>query len=311
MTANTPDEHLMNRREFLKWTGAGAAVLMLPGRALLGLAAKDAKDVWVFHGPDKRALMTAAMRAIYRNGALGKNVKNVALKVNAAWTRTPAQGANTHPELVDSFLEFVLDAGVKRVVVPEHPCRSGRESFPKSGILPAVEKHSQKMIDLGRVKKSFRQVELPKARKLTQAQVAAEFLEADAVVNIPVAKHHSGAKLTMAMKNWMGAVRDRGFWHRNDLHQCIADFSTFIKPTWTIIDATRTMMDSGPQGPARKLKTPNLLIVSKDQVAADAYASRLFHSSIDAVKYLRIAREMRLGETDIAKMSVHKVDVPA
>ena len=140
-------------------------------------------------------------------------------------------------------------------------------------------------------------------------KVAAEFLEADAIVNIPVAKHHSAAKLTMAMKNWMGSVEDRGYWHRNGLHQCIADFSTFIKPTWTIIDATRIMMDSGPQGPAKKVKKPDLLIVSRDQVAADAYTSQLFHPSVDEIKYLRIARDMKIGQTDISRMNVRKVEV--
>lgn len=83
------------------------------------------------------------------------------------------------------------------------------------------------------------------------------------VVNMPVAKHHGGAGLTIAMKNWMGAVKDRGWWHKNNLHQCIADISTLIKPQWTIIDASRIMMDSGPQGPAKELKKPNMIIISK------------------------------------------------
>ncbi len=299
----------VSRRDFLKISAAGAAALMLPGGRLFGAALEDSTDIWVLHGQDNKALMQKAMEIIFENGGLGKNVKNVALKVNAAWTRTPAQGANTHPELVDVFIEKTLESGAKHIVVPEHPCRPGRESFPRSGIIQVVKKYKQKMVDLGQDRKSFTDVTLPKAEELKKAKVAAEFLEADAVVNMPVAKHHSGAKLTMAMKNWMGAVADRGFWHRNDLHQCIADFSTYMKPTWTVIDATRTMMDKGPQGPARTLKTPNLLIVCRDQVAADAYTSQLFHSSIDAVKYLRIARDSKIGQTDIAKMNVKKIEV--
>jgi uncharacterized protein (DUF362 family) len=37
------------------------------------------------------------------------------------------------------------------------------------------------------------------------------------------------------MKNLMGIVWDRGYWHRNDLHQCIADFATFRKPDLNIV----------------------------------------------------------------------------
>ena len=115
--------------------------------------------------------------------------------------------------------------------------------------------------------------------------------------------------ITMAMKNWMGAIKDRRYWHRTDLHQCIADFSTFMKPAWTIIDATRCIMDSGPQGPAKVLKVPNLLILSKDQVAADAYASSIFHDSPYAVKYLKLAEEMGIGVVDQARMNIHKIEV--
>ncbi len=107
----------------------------------------------------------------------------------------------------------------------------------------------------------------------------------------------------------MGAVQDRGFWHRNDLHQCIADFSTFIKPTWTIIDATRIMMDSGPQGPTRNMKFPNLLILSRSQIAAAVYAYTLFHNTPDKVGYLRIARENKMGPATIAEIELHKLEV--
>lgn len=298
----------ISRRAFLKHSSLAALAAILPGGRIFGDSATQATDVWVFFGRDYFKLMDKAMETVFANGGFGTNVKTLTLKVNAAWTRTPDQGANTHPVLVDSFLKNCTQAGIKKILVPEHPCRSGKEAFPKSGILQVVKKHNAKMIDLGKNKKSFKKVELPKAKKLNTAQVAAEYLDTDAIVNIPVAKHHSGAKLSMAMKNWMGVVKDRGFWHRNSLHQCIADFSTFIKPNWTFVDATRTMMDGGPQGPG-KLKHPHLLIVSKDQVAADAYASGLFHDSVNAVKYLRIARDMKLGQTDVKKMNVRKINV--
>ena len=98
------------------------------------------------------------------------------------------------------------------------------------------------------------------------------------------------------------------FWHRNDLHQCIADFSSFIKPNWTIIDATRIMLTNGPKGPG-KMKRPDLLILSRDQVAADAYAAHLFVDNIEKVRYLAIARDMKLGETNIDNMAVSKITV--
>lgn len=294
-----------SRRDFLKLSAAGAISLALPGGELFGAAAADATDVWVFHGMDNYKLMQKAMETVFGKKTLGKNV---ALKVNAAWERTPAQGANTDPVLVDAFLAGVLAAGTSHVVVPENPCRPAKKAFPMSGILPVVEKHKQKMIDLQSDSKYYKNVKLKDADRLKQAKVARYFMEADAVVNMPVAKSHGSTKLSIAMKNWMGAVEDRGFWHKNDLYQCIADFATYLKPTWTFIDATRTMMSKGPQGPG-PLKHPHLLIVSKDQVAADAYATTLFFDSPYSVKYIRLAKDMNIGQTDIKKMNVHKIEV--
>jgi len=298
-----------SRRGFVKLGVAGTTAAIAVSSKTEAVALTDKVDVWVLHGTDNRKLMQKAMNIIQENGWFGKDVNTVALKVNAAWARTPEEGANTHPELVDVFIERAMEGGVKNILIPEHPCNSAKIAFKRSGIEPVVKAHKCKMVDLQKKQKSFREVKIPEGRKLKSAEVAGEFLDADAVVNMPVAKHHSGATLTMAMKNWMGVVKDRRYWHRNDLHQCIADFSTFMKPTWTVIDATRCMMDSGPQGPAKELKVPNLLIVSKDQVAADAYASSLFHDSPHAIKYLTYAEEMGIGVIDQARMNIHKIDV--
>jgi len=296
------------RRGFVKMGAVGTTVALTSSGSV---SAEDiAKtDVWVLHGLDNRKLMQKAMNIIHDNGWFGENVETVALKVNAGWARTPEEGANTHPELVDVFIAGAKKGGVKKILIPEHPCNNAKIAFERSGIEPVAKAHKCKMIDLKTKQKSFREVQIPAGKKLKSAEVASEFLDADAVVNMPVAKHHSGATLTMAMKNWMGAIKDRRYWHRTDLHQCIADFSTFMKPNWTIIDATRCMMDSGPQGPAKVLKTPNLLIVSKDQVAADAYTSSLFHESPHAIKYLTYAEEMGIGVVDQARMNIHKIEV--
>ncbi len=301
-----------SRRSFVKMGVAGttaAIAVSSKTEAVEAVEVVNKVDVWVLHGTDNRKLMQKAMGIIQENGWFGQNVKTVALKVNAAWARTPEEGANTHPDLVDVFIESAKKGGVKEILIPEHPCNNAKIAFKRSGIQPVAKGHKCKMVDLKTQQKSFREVQIPEGRKLKSTEVASEFLDADAVVNMPVAKHHSGATLTMAMKNWMGAVKDRRYWHRNDLHQCIADFSSFMKPTWTIIDATRCMMDSGPQGPAKELKVPNLLIVSKDQVAADAYASSIFHDSPYAIKYLKYAEEMGIGVVDQARMNIHKIDV--
>ncbi|QBG47152.1 DUF362 domain-containing protein [Verrucomicrobia bacterium S94] len=295
-----------SRRTFVKTTAAGAAVAAASGAR--GIASEKT-DVWILHGLDNRKLMEKAMAIVMENGGFGSGVKNLTLKVNAAWGREPEVGANTHPDLVDVFLEKAKKSGVEKIQIPENPCNAAKIAFDRSGIEKVAKKHKCKMIDLKKVQKSYRKVDIPEGRKLSEAEVAGEYLDADAIVNIPVAKHHNGTTVSAAMKNWMGIVRDRRHWHRTDLHQCIADFSSFIKPVWTLIDATRVMMDHGPQGPAKHLKKPNLLIVSRDQVAADACAMDIFELDPMEIKYLRYAAEMGIGVIDKSGMNIHQIEV--
>jgi uncharacterized protein (DUF362 family) len=295
----------LSRREFTRLSAASSVALA--AASTVNAAPKPKTDVWVFHGSDNRALMEKCMETIFANGGFGPKAKKVALKVNAAWERTPEQGANTHPDLVDVFLEKTLASGAK-VVMPEFPCHRAEKSFPGSGLQQIADKYKVDMIDLKANKGSFREVQIPKGKTLTSEKVADEFLKADAVVNMPVAKHHKGGTLTICMKNWMGAVEGRKFWHAKGLHQCIADFSSFMKPTWAIVDATRCMTSDGPQGPSENMIYPQQVILSKDQVAADTVAALLFHDSPYAVQYLEIARDMGIGETDTSNMNIHRIE---
>lgn len=295
----------LSRRDFVKTGAAGSAALA--AAPAVKASDKPKTDVWVFHGSNNRTLMEKCMETIFANGGFGPKAKTVALKVNAAWERTPEQAANTHPDLVDVFLEKSLASGVK-VVMPEFPCHRAEKSFPGCGLQQIADKHSVKMIDLKTETKSFTEVQIPGGKTLTSEKVAKEFLDADAVVNMPVAKHHKGGTLTICMKNWMGAVEGRKLWHAKGLHQCIADFAGFMKPTWAIVDATRCMTSDGPQGPSENMIYPQQVILSKDQVAADSVATLLFHESPYAVQYLAIARDMGIGETELSNMNIHRVE---
>lgn len=301
----------LNRRDFLKLGVAGAAGAAL-GRVPLAAAAETAAGakpkVWVIKGADNGRLMTAALKVIGENGGFGEKAKTLALKVNAGWERTPEQGANTDPVLVETFLLGVKKLGIASVTIPENPCAPAVKAFGVSGLQAAADKGGAKMVALNGKYKGYREVTIPGGQSLTKALVAGEYLDADVIVNIPVCKHHGGGQMSCAMKNWMGVVKDRGFWHKNNLHQCIADFCLFIKPRWTIIDATRCMLDSGPQGPAKKLIRPQQLIVSQDQVAADAVASKFFKKTPSEILYLANAARMKLGVIDEAQMEIINLD---
>ena len=295
-----------SRRDTIKIGLAGTAAALAGSAAQ---AAEDKKtDVWIFKGKDNTKLMQECMKVIAKNGGFGK-AKTMALKVNTSWARTPKQGANTDPELVAEFLRLSKEAGITRITIPEISCDPPKDSFKMSGISDAAGKHGAKMVDL-KSNGKFKTVQIPNGKKITKSPVATDILEADVVINMPVAKNHRVMTLTCAMKNWMGIVENRREWHRLDLPQCIVDFTTFIKPAWTIIDATRVMTTKGPKGPGKlKSPAPEMVILSRCPVAADAYASRFLVPTPTKIPYLNIAKEMKLGVIDEAQMNIRTMDV--
>ena len=255
----------IKRRTFLK---AGATAAMAAAVVPVQ-AAEPVSTVVVVHGEDIPKMIAAG---IAKMGGWEKFVKpgaKVALKPNLAWKSTPEQGGNTHPAIVREVVLAAEAAKAKQVLIPENTCQPEKETFPTSGILEALKGTKAKLYRPKRA--DYVEVDVPKGKICRKAKVSRDLIEADCLINMPVAKHHGGATLTIALKNWMGAVDNntRRSWHRDGLHQCIADFSTYLKPHLVIVDATRIMLDHGPQGPG-KLAHPHEIIFSTDPAAADA-----------------------------------------
>ncbi|MBN1268378.1 MAG: DUF362 domain-containing protein [Kiritimatiellae bacterium] len=295
--------HPIGRRTFLKSaTVAAAAAVCLP-RTLLAMERRA--QVIVVHGKDIGRMLAEGVSRLGGWAAFVKKGAKVALKPNAAWASAPVEGGNTLPELVTECIAACRSAGAARVNLPENPCSPSAVSFPMSGIAAAAKKAGGRLYQP--TGKDFRAVTLPGAKTLKKADVPADVLDADCLINMPVAKSHGGATLTLSMKNWMGSVKDRGFWHRSGLHQCIADFSTFVKPSLIVVDAMRTMLTNGPRGPG-KLAHPEQIILGTDPVAVDAYAATLFKMEPFDVEHIRLAHEMGVGCGDLAQVDVVHVN---
>ena len=294
----------IKRRTFLK---AGATAAMAAAVVPVQ-AAEPVSTVVVVHGEDIPKMIAAG---IAKMGGWEKFVKpgaKVALKPNLAWKSTPEQGGNTHPAIVREVVLAAEAAKAKQVLIPENTCQPEKETFPTSGILEALKGTKAKLYRPKRA--DYVEVDIPKGKICRKAKVSRDLIEADCLINMPVAKHHGGATLTISMKNWMGAVDNntRRSWHRDGLHQCIADFSTYLKPHLVIVDATRIMLDHGPQGPG-KLAHPHEIIFSTDPAAADAYAASLFNKTPEDVPHIKLAGELGVGCIDLAKIKIERVEV--
>lgn len=299
----------VQRRSFLKTTASVAAVSALPSGTLSAqeAAAEPAASVIVVHGKDIPKMLAAGMAKLGGWAAFIKPGMKVALKPNVAWNSQPAQGGNTHPDLVKACVLAAEAQGAAAIAIPENTCHPEKATFKASGVEDALKGTKARLYRPA--KEDYKKVEIPKGKIVKSASIPKDILECDCLINMPVAKSHSATKLTLSLKNWMGSVpnAERQSWHRDGLHQCIADFSTFLKPKLIIIDATRIMLTKGPQGPG-DLAFPNELILSTDPVAADAYAATLFKLEPFDIGYIKLAHDAGVGCGDLKKVKIERVE---
>jgi uncharacterized protein (DUF362 family) len=153
----------------------------------------------------------------------------------------------------------------------------------------------------------FVKTEIPGGKDLKTARIFDDVLRADVLINVPIAKHHELARLTLGMKNLMGVIYDRPIMHAN-LGQRLADLSTRVRSHLVIVDAVRMLMAHGPSGgnlgDVRKADT---IIASHNVVSADSYAATLFGIQPNQISYIKKGAEMGLGISDLDELKVEEI----
>lgn len=307
----------MQRRDFLKMGFAVGATFSLDNLSGLFPAAEAAEptspspqgrpSLVAVRGGSRTAMLDAALAALGGIGAFVQAGQSVVIKPNCAWDKAPEMGANTHPELVGYMVKLCREAGAARVTVFDHSCDAWQRVYRTSGIQEAVERNGGNMLT-GADEAMYRDHENPQARNLKQAKVHEAILDADVYINMPVLKHHSGARMTGCMKNAMGLVWDRGFFHSHDLHQCIADSVLLRRPDLNVLDAFAPMLRNGPKGKDENdLIATRALLAGTDIVAIDAAASKLLGNKEGDVRHIELAAGMGLGEKDLSKVAIRRI----
>ncbi len=249
-------------------------------------------------------------RAMDEMGGMGLYVKpgqTVVIKPNSSWDTPPERAANTNPDLVEAIVRDCVEAGASRVLAFDNTCDNWERSYDNSGVAEAVRRGGGQMLH-AHLERYYTDVNISGAKRLTSAKVFDRLINSDVFINVPVLKHHGSTTVTIAMKNLMGVVWDRGYWHRNDLHQCIADFCLYRKPDLNIIDAYLVMTQNGPRGTSEAdLTRMRSIIVSSDIVAADAAGALMLGHQPADIGHIRIASEMNLGRMNLDNLNIRRV----
>ena len=261
----------------------------------------------IAHGTDPARNVHAAVQ---RMGGMKRFIGSddvVVIKPNIGWERTPAQAANTHPDVVSQVVRECLDAKPKRVIVCDCPVNKARPAFERSGIMAAALEAGAEVILPE--ESTYHTVQI--SPRLGTWDVLEPFILATKLINVPVAKHHSLTGVTAGMKNWIGITGKLRVMFHDEIQRSIAELAALMRPTLTVVDASRVLMESGPQGGSLSaVKQIGAVAVGVDPIALDAWAFSLFGLGVGQVaESLRLGQEMGLGKVDFKALAPVEIEV--
>lgn len=218
--------------------------------------------------------------------------------------------STTNPWVVGALVKLCLEAGARRVRVMDNPFGGSAETaYANSGIGEQVKAAGGEMVIMSGFK--YASTEIPEGLDLRRCEIFEDILKADVLINVPIAKHHSLARLTVGMKNLMGVIGDRPAMHGN-LGQRLADLASRLRPALTVVDAVRILRDHGPTGGSLDdVQQLDTVIAGPDIVAADSYAATLFGLKPDDLSYVQAGAAMGLGRSDLDNLRIEEVNVGA
>jgi len=304
------------RREFLKKSlvagvSVGGSLLWgTPDRLFAKVSASGTPDLVAIKNGEPDAMFNQAISMIGGMKKFVKKGQTVLVKPNIGFARKPEIGATTNPKLVKSIVGHCLEAGARKVYVFDNVAESSygmaRKCYKESGIEEAA-KSAGALVAPGDNEKYYQKVTIPGAKALVSTEVHELVLEADVFINVPILKNHRYTYQSIAMKNLMGVVWDRMRYHSLGLEQSIADFCLFKKPDLNIVDAYRVMWRFGPQGstPENAILKKTLL-VSKDIVAVDAAASKVYGMEPERVRYIQLGHDLNIGNMNLNELNIQR-----
>jgi len=304
----------MKRREFFRTSvgagvAAGAALSFGGYEKLWASSVVAAKyDMVAVMGGNPDAMFDIGIQELGGMGMFVQKGQKVLVKPNIGWDVIPELAANTNPALVKRIIEHCFKAGAKEVYVFDHTCDNWVNTYKNSGIEKAAKSAGAKVVP-GNSENYYQAIEIPGGIKLKTAKVHEILLETDVFINVPVLKDHNSTRMTACLKNNMGLVWDRGYWHSNNLHQCIADYALFEKkPALNVVDCYNVMVKHGPQGVSKEdVVMMKSQILTADWVAGDVAAARMLGVDPQKIDYIPIAQKMGLGNMNLESLNIKRI----
>ncbi len=231
--------------------------------------------------------------------------KKVLVKPNILSANPPEKCVTTHPSLVTSVVNALLQKGAI-VNVGDNPGIHGYGQSEKAARISGIKEAAKGcFINLGR-----NPIKHPISSKhIDHIMIAKDVLDADIVVNLPKLKTHSLTYFTGAVKNTFGYVvgGDKVRTHSKaptprKFAETLVNIFQIRPPELNIMDAIDAMEGNGPSnGTVRHL---GKVLAGNNAVSLDTVALHLIGKKIETVPHLDIAGKRGLGIVDLSKISI-------
>jgi uncharacterized protein (DUF362 family) len=309
-----------SRRDFLAHSAAAAGALALhPGQLLAAdAAAGKPADMTIakWAGPKelnpqqlKEVAVKLTEKAIEGLGGLKRFMGKgsvVWVKPNIGWDQPPEKAANTNPDVLATIIRLCFEAGAKTVKVGDNPVNPKELTYKNSGLADVAKSLGAEVLylDTDRFKKMDVKGDLVK-----QIGVYPGIVECDLVINVPLPKHHQRSEMTACMKNYMGVVDDRKFFHQ-DIPTCVTDITRFMKPRICILDAVRVLTAHGPRGgDLADVQVKTTVAAGVDIVALDVLAAELIGRKPADIASIVKGQQAGLGKMDYRSLALKEFAV--
>ncbi|MDP2647461.1 MAG: DUF362 domain-containing protein [Desulfobacterales bacterium] len=277
----------------------------LPDFSVSGTAGR----ISIVTGPDRLKTVQLGLRSIGGIEAFIKRGDRVLLKVNAAFASPPFLGATTHPVLVSELTRLCFKAGAASVTVTDNPINDPDSCFRLTGIMQAATSAGARLF-LPR-ESFFRPVTVKGGDLIRHWPLLHEpFQGINKLIGLAPVKDHHRSGASMTMKNWYGLLGGRRNIFHQDIHNFIKELSLMVTPTLVILDGTASMMTNGPTGGTLDdLKPTHTMIVSTDQVAADAVGAGLLGRRVEELSFIGKAAAAGAGTAAFESLNPVRVSI--
>jgi uncharacterized protein (DUF362 family)/NAD-dependent dihydropyrimidine dehydrogenase PreA subunit len=228
--------------------------------------------------------------------------ERVLLKPNMLSAKPPEAAVTTHPAVLREVIRLVQEAGGIALVGDSPGFGSLRSVARRSGMLTVIEECGAELAEFSEVRT------VAASGTIRRFEVAAQYLAADRIINLPKLKTHEMMTITCGVKNLFGILvgAAKPAWHlqagadRQLFARVLLELYQVRPPDLTIVDAITAMEGNGPgSGDPRHV---GLLLAGANPLAVDVIAAEL---AAIPKKLLFVEREAeRLGLSGADRSSI-------